>query len=149
MTKNIKAQTTMPAWFNLSIPASVSVESLEWHIHINDGLTNASKLDLGQPLVQYIDVQPSYSGFVDLEFNPSGGDPHLQLYPGDTGTVPLTFSNTGNQIGSWTLGGAYLDEPTWDPSLLVHWSNDLGETVDEIYTSIGEEVALILSLIHI
>ncbi len=143
VTKNIKAQTTMPAWFNLSIPASVSVESLEWHIHINDGLTNASKLDLGQPLVQYIDVQPSYSGFVDLEFNPSGGDPHLQLYPGDTGTVPLTFSNTGNQIGSWTLGGAYLDEPTWDPSLLVHWSNDLGETVDEIYTSIGEEVALI------
>ena len=132
----------MPAWFNLNTP-SVSVESLEWHIHINDGLTNASKLDLGQPLVQYIDVQPSYSGFVDLEFNPSGGDPHLQLYPGDTGTVPLTFSNTGNQIGSWTLGGAYLDEPTWDPSLLVHWSNDLGETVDEIYTSIGEEVTLI------
>ena len=25
----------------------------------------------------------------------------------------------------------------------MHWSNDLGETVDEIYTSIGEEVALI------
>ena len=26
---------------------------------------------------------------------------------------------------------------------MLHWSNDLGETVDEIYTSIGEDVALI------
>lgn len=143
LTKNIKAQTTMPAWFNLSIPPSVSVESLEWHIHINDGLTNASKLEMGQPIIQYVDVQPSYSGFIDLEFNPSGGDPHLQLYPGDTGTTPLTFKNTGNQIGSWNLGGAFLDEPTWDPSVLITWSNNLGETVDEIYTSIGEEVELV------
>tara|TARA_Y100001935_G_scaffold26351_3_gene19811 strand:+ start:4945 stop:8232 length:3288 start_codon:yes stop_codon:yes gene_type:complete len=143
VTKIIKAQTTMPAWFNLSIPASVTVESLEWHIHINDGLTNASKLELGEPIVQYVDVQPSYSGFIDLDFNPSGGNPHLQLYPGDSGSVPLTFSNTGNQIGSWNLGGVYLDEPNWDPSTLIRWSNETGATIETIFTSIGDEIDLI------
>ena len=143
VTKNIVAQSTMPAWFNLSIPASVSVQSLEWHIHINDGLTNASKLDLGKPIVQYIDVQPSYSGFIDLEYNPSGGDPHLQMFPGDSGAVPLTFSNTGNQIGSWNLGGVYLDEPTWDPSQLIRWTDENGGDVETIFTSIGQEVDLI------
>ena len=79
--------------------------------------------------MQYIDVQPSYSGFIDLEYNPTGGDPHLQMFPGDSGVVPLTFSNTGNQIGSWNLGGVYLDEPTWDPSQLIRWTDKNGDDV--------------------
>jgi len=134
VTKVIKPLQTMDLWVNLSIPDGVTVQEVDWLVHLGDGLLNTTKWSLTLP----VDVTASYSSYLTQK---TLENPALTLLPGETGDVVMTLKNTGNQIATWNLGGSYADN-RWSASNLV-WVNDTGAEVTSLEMTLIEEVELI------
>ena len=134
VTKVIKPLQTMDLWVNLSIPDGVTVQEVDWLVHLGDGLLNTTKWSLTLP----VDVTASYSSYLTQK---TLENPALTLLPGETGDVVMTLKNTGNQIATWNLGGSYADN-RWSASNLV-WVNDTGAEVTSLEMTLNEEVELI------
>ena len=60
VTKVIKPLQTMDLWVNLSIPDGVTVQEVDWLVHLGDGLLNTTKWSLTLP----VDVTASYSSYL-------------------------------------------------------------------------------------
>jgi len=133
VTKNIKALETMDLWINLSIPDGVTVQEVDWYVHIGDGLTNFSKWSIDLP----VDVTASYSAYMTQK---TLQNPAVTLLPGETGDVTMTLKNTGNQKATWNLGGTFADN-RWNAENLV-WMNETGVELTSLEMAIGDKFEL-------
>lgn len=133
VTKNIKALETMDLFVNLTIPDGVTVQEVNWYLHIGDGITNFSKWSIDLP----VDVTASYSAYMTQK---TLQNPAVTLLPGETGDVTMTLKNTGNQVATWNLGGTFADN-RWSASNLV-WMNETGVEVTSVEMAIGDKFEL-------
>lgn len=133
VTKVIKALHNMDAWFNLTIPDGVTVQEVDWYVHIGDGITNITKAEMTLP----VDVTAAYSAYLTQK---TLKNPAATLLPGTSGNITMTLKNTGNQVANWNLGATYGDN-RWGPSNL-RWFNETGVELTSIEMAIGDKVEL-------
>ena len=129
----IGALETMDTWFNLSIPEGASVQEIDWHVWINDGTTNLSKVFFELP----VSVIAAYSATLDQK---TLDNPAATLYPGGSGDVAMLLKNTGNQIATWNLGATFGDN-RWGAENL-EWLNENGDTITSLAMNITDEFEL-------
>ena len=133
VTKNIKPLETMDLWVNLTIPDGVTVQEVDWYIHLGDGITNFSKWSINLP----VDVTAAYSAYLTQK---TLENPAVTLLPGETGDVVMTLKNTGNQKTIWNLGGTFADN-RWSASNLV-WTNETGVEITSIEMELDDKIEL-------
>ena len=88
VTKVIKALHNMDAWFNLTIPDGVTVQEVDWYVHIGDGITNFTKAEM----TLAVDVTAAYSAYLTQK---TLKNPAATLLPGTSGNITMTLKNTG------------------------------------------------------
>lgn len=103
-SNTVKARTYTNVWFNLSIPDGASVQDLEWHTWINDGILGFqdTKYFIDLP----VSVRPTYRMTLKQE---TLANPAASIMPGSKANITMELKNTGNQYSSWSLGGVFLD----------------------------------------
>lgn len=103
-SNTVKARTYTNVWFNLSIPDGASVQDLEWHTWINDGILGFQ--DTKYFIELPVSVRPTYRMTLKQE---TLSNPAATIMPGSKANITMELKNTGNQYSSWSLGGVFFD----------------------------------------
>jgi uncharacterized membrane protein len=118
-------------YVNLTIPAGVDVQTVNWSMWLNDTQTGFSK----EQLHMVVNVDSSFSAELRQK---TLANPAATLAPGESGNVTMKLRNTGNQPATWALGG-YFDDELWGAGNLKWFDSD-GMEIDRKQVNRSDEV---------
>ena len=131
ISKIIPALGYMDTWFNLTIPDASGVQDLFWDVWVNDGVTNLSKEYVRLP----VSVMPAYSCKLQQA---TLQNPAATLEPGNSGVIPMTLKNTGNQVATWNFGATFPNID-WVDNAEIKWMYD-GSEVSNLELALTDDI---------
>lgn len=126
---------TTEVWANLSIPPGADVQQQNWELWFTD----ASSQNSGEKArnISSISINSQYSVSIT---SPSSLNA-LTLNPGESGTIPFKFVNTGNLDATFVLSSTFSSDG-WTGIIY----DDSGAVVNSKYLTKGEEIMLNLNV---
>jgi uncharacterized membrane protein len=118
-------------YVNLTIPAGVDVQTVNWSLWMNDTQTGFLK----EQLHMVVNVDSSFSAELRQK---TLANPAVTLAPGEIGNVTMKLRNTGNQPATWALGG-YFGSELWGSGNLKWFNSNMTE-IDRIQVNRSDEV---------
>jgi len=127
---------TTEVWANLSIPPGADIQQQNWDIWFTD----ASSQDSGEKV--RVSTSVSIKSQYSVSLTSTSSVNALILNPGQSGTIPFNFRNTGNLDATFLLTTTF---PTRDGWVGIIY-DDTGNSITSKYLTKGEQISLTLNV---